>query len=155
VEHPVTELVTGLDLVAEQLRIAAGLPMTLTQQDQVVLTGAAIEVRINAEDPARGFKPCPGMITGWYPPGGPGIRIDSHAHAGYNVPPNYDSMIGKLIVYRPTRDEAIMTMRRALREFSIDGIETTIPLLRKILNHTRFRRSQIDTGFIESYILDT
>jgi len=154
VEHPVTEMVTGIDLIREQLLISAQEPMTYTTQDQIKLTGASIECRINAEDYEKNFKPCPGTITGYFAPGGPGVRIDSHACAGYKVPSQFDSMIAKLIVYRPTRDEAILTMRRALQEFVIEGIKTTIPLQLKILNHSRFRRGEVDTGFIEEYILN-
>ncbi len=153
VEHPVTEMVTGLDLVREQLLVASGASMTITRQEDVQLRGAAIECRINAEDPSANFRPSPGLITGYIAPGGPGVRLDSHAHAGYRVPPNYDSMIGKLIVYRPTRDEAIMTMRRALREYDIQGIATSLPMLREILGHARFRTSDFDTSFIEQAII--
>src|SRR5207247_74247 len=116
VEHPVTELVTGIDLVREQIRIAAGEALRFRQED-VVPRGAAMECRINAEDPAADFRPSPGVITRWQPPGGPGVRLDTHVVAGYRVPPNYDSLIAKLLVFQPTRAEAIATMRRALGEF--------------------------------------
>jgi acetyl-CoA carboxylase biotin carboxylase subunit len=148
VEHPVTELVTGIDLVQQQIRIAAGEKLSLTQ-DQVERRGSAIEVRINAEDPAAGFRPSPGLITAWKPPGGPGIRLDTHVSAGYRVPPNYDSLVAKLLVHRPTRDEAIDTMRRALAEFHVEGIKTTIPILRDILNDIAFREAKVDTTYIE------
>jgi acetyl-CoA carboxylase biotin carboxylase subunit len=148
VEHPVTELVTGIDLVREQIRIAAGEPLRFTQE-QVEHRGVALECRINAEDPAEGFRPCPGLITRWQPPGGPGVRLDSHVVSGYRVPPNYDSLLAKLIVHQPTRTEAIACMRRALGEFAVDGVHTTIPLHREILNHSNFIDGQVDTTFIE------
>jgi acetyl-CoA carboxylase biotin carboxylase subunit len=148
VEHPVTELVTGLDLVREQIRIAAGEPLRFAQAD-VVHRGAAIECRINAEDPAAGFRPSPGTITRWQAPGGPGVRLDSHACQGYRVPPNYDSLVAKLLVHQPTRLEAIAAMRRALAEFVVEGIHTTIPLHREIFNQSAFIEGQVDTTFIE------
>jgi acetyl-CoA carboxylase biotin carboxylase subunit len=148
VEHPVTELVTGLDLVREQIRIAAGEPLRFTQEE-VVPRGAAIECRVNAEDPAAGFRPSPGTITRWQAPGGPGVRLDTHACQGYRVPPNYDSLVAKLLVHQPTRLEAIHAMRRALAEFVIDGIHTTLPLHREIFNHSAFVEGQVDTTFIE------
>jgi acetyl-CoA carboxylase biotin carboxylase subunit len=148
VEHPVTELVTGIDLVREQIRIAAGEPLRFNQ-DQVEHRGVAIECRINAEDPAEGFRPCPGVITRWQPPGGPAVRLDTHVVPGYRVPPNYDSLLAKLIVYQPTRAEAIACMRRALGEFVVEGVQTTIPLHREILNHSSFIEGQVDTTFIE------
>src|SRR5205823_3515784 len=137
VEHPVTELVTGLDLVREQIRIAAGEPLRLTQE-QVPHRGVAIECRINAEDPAHDFRPCPGTITRWQVPGGPGVRLDTHIVTGYRVPPNYDSLLAKLLVHQPTRAEALACMRRALAEFRVEGIQTTIPLHREIVNHSAF-----------------
>jgi acetyl-CoA carboxylase biotin carboxylase subunit len=148
VEHPVSELVTGIDLVAQQIRIAAGEPLAFRQAD-VVTRGWAIECRINAEDPAKDFRPSPGTITRWVAPGGPGVRLDTHACQGYRVPPNYDSLIAKLLVHRPTRAEAIATMRRALREFVVDGIATTIPLHRELMAHTAFVEGRVDTTFIE------
>jgi acetyl-CoA carboxylase biotin carboxylase subunit len=148
VEHPVTELVTGLDLVREQIRIAAGEPLRFAQAD-VVHRGAAIECRINAEDPAAGFRPSPGTITRWQAPGGPGVRLDSHACQGYRVPPNYDSLVAKLLVHQPTRLEAIAAMRRALAEFVVEGIHTTIPLHREIFNQSAFIEGMVDTTFIE------
>src|SRR5262249_30520739 len=131
VEHPVTELVTGIDLVQMQIRIAAGEKLPFKQSD-IVHRGAAMECRINAEDPAAGFKPSPGVITRWQLPGGPGVRVDTHAVTGYRVPPNYDSLIAKLLVYQPTRAQALATMRRALGEFVVEGVKTTIPIHRDI-----------------------
>jgi len=148
VEHPVTELVTGLDLVREQIRIAAGEPLRFRQED-VPHRGVAIECRINAEDPAADFRPSPGLVTRWQPPGGPGVRLDSHVTTGYRVPPNYDSLLGKLIVYQPTRPEALACMRRALAEFVVEGVKTTIPLHREIFNQSAFIEGQVDTTFIE------
>jgi acetyl-CoA carboxylase biotin carboxylase subunit len=150
VEHPVTEMVTGLDLVKEQIRIASGERLNFGQRD-ITWTGVAIECRINAENPNDGFKPSPGKISVWCPPGGPGVRLDSHAYGGYTIPPYYDSMIGKLIVHRKTRDEAVSVMRRALSEFSVEGVPTTIPLHLAIFDHTQFIKGQVDTTFIESY----
>ena len=148
VEHPVTELVTGIDLVREQIRIASGQNLRF-RQEEIVHRGVAMECRINAEDPDADFRPSPGTITRWQPPGGPGVRLDSHASAGYRVPPNYDSMIAKLLVYQPTRAEALAVMRRALAEFVIEGIKTTIPLHRQIMNHSAFIDGSVDTTFIE------
>jgi acetyl-CoA carboxylase, biotin carboxylase subunit len=148
VEHPVTELVTGIDLVREQIRIASGQKLRFTQ-DQIQHRGVAMECRINAEDPDADFRPCPGTITRWQAPGGPGVRIDTHVTAGYRVPPNYDSMIAKLLVYQPTRAEALAVMRRALAEFVVEGIKTTIPLQRQIMNHSAFIEGSVDTTFIE------
>lgn len=148
VEHPVTELVTGIDLVREQIRIASGEKLRFGQGD-VVHRGVAIECRINAEDPAAGFRPSPGTITKWQPPGGPGVRMDTHVSAGYRVPPNYDSMVAKLLVYQPSRAEAIATMRRALAEFVVDGVKTTIPIHREIFSHSAFIEGRVDTTFIE------
>jgi acetyl-CoA carboxylase biotin carboxylase subunit len=148
VEHPVTELVTGIDLVREQVRIAAGAPLGFRQED-IPHRGVAIECRINAEDPVADFRPSPGVITRWQPPGGPGVRLDSHVVAGYRVPPNYDSLVAKLLVHQPTRPEALACMRRALAEFTVEGIKTTIPLHREIFNHSSFIDGQVDTTFIE------
>jgi acetyl-CoA carboxylase biotin carboxylase subunit len=150
VEHPVTELVTGIDLVCEQIRIAAGEKLRFRQED-VMQRGWAIECRINAEDPAAAFRPSPGRISRWEPPGGPGVRLDSHAVTGYVIPPNYDSLVAKLLVHQPTRAEALACMRRALGEFRIEGIHTTIPLHREIFNHTSFREGHVDTTFIERH----
>ncbi len=148
VEHPVTELVTGIDLVREQIRIAAGEPLRFTQEE-IVQRGSAIECRINAEDPSDNFRPSPGLIARWQPPGGPGVRLDSHVVAGYRVPPNYDSLVAKLLVHQPTRAEAIAVMRRALSEFVVEGIHTTIPIHQKIFEHPAFVAGQVDTTFIE------
>lgn len=148
VEHPVTELVTGIDLVREQIRVAAGEPLRFSQDD-IVHRGAAIECRINAEDPAHDFRPCPGQITRWQVPGGPGVRVDTHVAPGYRVPPNYDSMVAKLLVHQPTRAEAIAVMKRALSEFVVEGIKTTIPLHREIMDHSAFVEGRVDTTFIE------
>ena len=152
VEHPVTEEVCNLDLVKEQLRIAGGEPLGFSQED-VVLRGVAIECRINAEDPYNNCKPCPGTIDHLILPGGMGVRIDTHVHAGYRIPSNYDSLVAKLIVHRPTRQEAIATLRRALAEFTIGGVKTTIPLIQEIVAHPNFTRGAVDTGFIEEYFM--
>ena len=150
VEHTVTEMVTGTDLIQEQLRIASGEGMRYSQDD-VKPNGHVIECRINAEDPDRDFQPSPGLLKAFVPPGGPGVRVDSHCFSGYRIPPNYDSMIGKLLVHRPTREEAIRTMLRALDEFVIDGVKTTIPILRDVLEHSDFGSGDHDTGFVERY----
>ncbi|MBI4583644.1 MAG: acetyl-CoA carboxylase biotin carboxylase subunit [Planctomycetes bacterium] len=152
VEHPVTEMVTGIDLIQEQIRIASGEPLGYGQED-IQFRGAAIECRINAEDPASNFRPCSGTITRFVPPGGIGVRLDSHVTSGYQIPPFYDSMIGKLIVCRQDRGAAIATMRRALDEFQIEGVNTTIPLYKEIFKHFHFLRGNINTGFIEEYFL--
>ena len=152
VEHPVTEQITGIDIVKQQIRIAAGEPLPFKQKE-IPQIGHAIECRINAEDPARNFAPSPGLIEQFRAPGGPGIRLDTHAYAGYTIPPNYDSMIGKLIVHRPTRAEAIATMRRALAEFHIAPIKTTIPLHLRIMDNQHFIDGDVDTGFIERTML--
>ncbi|HVS19202.1 MAG TPA: acetyl-CoA carboxylase biotin carboxylase subunit [Planctomycetota bacterium] len=150
VEHSVTELVTGIDLIREQLLVASGERLAFGQSD-VVQRGHAIEARINAEDPDRNFQPSPGRIDLFSPPGGPGVRVDSHGYSGYRIPPNYDSMIGKLMAHRATREAAIRTLVRALDEFVIQGPKTTIPLLRKVLEHPDFRSGEHDTGFVERY----
>jgi acetyl-CoA carboxylase biotin carboxylase subunit len=152
VEHPVTETVTGIDLIKQQIRIAAGEKLPFKQED-IVQRGHAIECRINAEDPSRNFAPSPGAITELRLPGGPGVRLDSHVYAGYRIPPNYDSMIGKLIVHGPTRADAIAIMRRALTEFHVAPIRTTIPLLLQIMDNQSFQRGEVDTGFIERVML--
>ncbi len=152
VEHPVTEMITGLDLVKSQIRVAAGEVLGFDQA-QIPCRGAAIEVRINAEDPANNFRPSPGKITKLRLPGGPGVRFDSHVHEGYTISPNYDSMIGKLIVFRATREEAFATMRRALDEFVLEGIKTTIPLLKAIFRDEAFARGDVDTTYIERELL--
>ncbi len=149
VEHPVTEMVTGIDLVKEQIRIAAGLPLTITQ-DQIRLKGHSIECRINAEDPEK-FTPCPGTITAFNPPGGFGVRVETAAYTQYVIPPYYDSMIAKLIVLAATRDEAVMRMQRALDELIIEGVKTTIPMHKKILADPDFQKGNISTNFMERY----
>ncbi|MEQ9669269.1 acetyl-CoA carboxylase biotin carboxylase subunit [Coleofasciculus sp. G2-EDA-02] len=148
VEHPVTEMISGLDLIAEQIRIAQGEPLKLTQ-DQVTLKGHAIECRINAEDPERNFRPQPGRISGYLPPGGPGVRMDSHVYTDYEIPPYYDSLIGKLIVWAPNRDAAIRRMKRALRECAITGVATTLSFHQKILETPAFLSGDVYTDFVE------
>jgi len=147
VEHPVTEMVTGLDLVKAQLRIAAGEPLPITQAD-VRLSGHSIECRINAEDPDR-FLPSPGRLTNYRPPGGPGVRVDSHAFVGYIVPPFYDSLLGKVIVHGHDREEAIARMQRALDEMVVQGVQTTIPFHQKVLRHPDFLAGRTSTRFLE------
>jgi len=148
VEHPVTEEVTGVDLVKEQIRIAAGQPLSFTQDD-IEIRGHAIECRINAENPDLDFRPSPGRVGLYVAPSGPGVRVDSHLFSGYTVPSHYDSLVAKLIVHRPTREDAIETTQRALSEFIIEGIDTTIPLFKRLLDHSVFRTGEFDTGFIE------
>ncbi|MEB3303896.1 MAG: acetyl-CoA carboxylase biotin carboxylase subunit [Cyanobacteriota bacterium] len=152
VEHPVTEMVTGLDLIAEQLRIAGGEPISVSQQE-VRLQGHAIECRINAEDPRQNFRPSPGKITGWLPPGGPGVRVDSHVYTGYEIPPFYDSLIGKLIVWAPTREQALRRLRRALSEWAVTGIPTTIEFHLALLERPEFQQGQVYTKFVEEKML--
>ncbi|MEQ4617160.1 MAG: acetyl-CoA carboxylase biotin carboxylase subunit [Corticimicrobacter sp.] len=147
VEHPVTELITGIDLVQQQILIAAGEKFTLRQRD-IVFKGHAIECRVNAEDPER-FVPCPGRITNWHAPGGPGVRVDSHIFNGYFVPPNYDSMIAKIITYGDTRDQALARMRIALSETAVDGIQTNIPLHRELLTDARFVEGGTSIHYLE------
>ena len=151
VEHPVTEMVTGVDLIKMQLKIASGQNINLRQKD-IEHNGVAIECRINAEDPARNFAPCPGKVEKFILPGGMGVRVDTHIFQGATVSPHYDSMIAKLIVHRPTRDEAIITMKRALSEFRIEPIKTTIPVCYKILSHNHYLQNKVDTSFIEQNI---
>ncbi|NOT33704.1 MAG: acetyl-CoA carboxylase biotin carboxylase subunit [Candidatus Eisenbacteria bacterium] len=151
VEHPVTEEVTGLDLVKEQIRVAAGEKLSLTQK-QVEWSGHAIECRINAEDFEHGWRPSPGKVTYWYKPGGPGIRVDSHVYAGYVVPPYYDSMIGKLIARGKDREEALRRMEIALEEMIVEGVHTTIPFHRLALADSRFRSGDVDTRFVEALL---
>ena len=150
VEHPVTEMVTGLDLIIEQIRIAAGEPLSVTQ-DQVKIQGHAIECRINAENPERHFMPCPGLITNVHTPGGNGVRVDSHIYSDYKVPPNYDSMLLKLIVRGKDRKSAIAKMRSALGELVIEGIETNLDFQYEIMNHQAFLQGDTDTHFIPTY----
>ncbi|MDA8227859.1 MAG: acetyl-CoA carboxylase biotin carboxylase subunit [Desulfitobacterium hafniense] len=152
VEHPVTELITGIDLVKEQIRLAAGEQLGLTQED-ITIRGWAIECRINAENPDRNFMPSPGTIEFYHVPGGPGVRVDSSAYQGYSIPPYYDSMVGKLIVWGANREEAIQRMKRALEEFVIEGINTTIPFHLKVLDNAFFRRGEVYTNFIQRRIL--
>ena len=147
VEHPVTEMITGVDLVQEQIHVAAGEKLRLRQKD-IQLRGHAIECRINAEDPYR-FTPSPGKITSYHPPGGPGIRVDSHVYQGYTVPPNYDSMIGKVIAYGASREQAMARMRIALSEMVVEGIQTNIPLHRELLNDTNFMRGGVSIHYLE------
>lgn len=148
VEHPVSEMVTGIDLIKTQIRVAAGEKLPFTQKD-IPCLGAAIECRINAEDSEKNFQPSPGKIEMMYVPGGFGVRFDSHAHPGYSVPPYYDSMIGKLIVHKPTREEAIACMIRCLDELRVKGIKTTAAFHKKVLSHEIFATGKIDTGFVE------
>jgi acetyl-CoA carboxylase, biotin carboxylase subunit len=152
VEHPVSEQVTGIDLIQTQIRVAAGEPLPFTQAD-IQPRGVSIECRINAEDPDRNFQPCPGRIETLFVPGGLGVRFDSHAHPGYTVPPHYDSMIGKLIVHRATRTEAIATMQRCLRELRVTGIKTTAPFLNEVLSQPEFIEGRVDTKWIEREFL--
>jgi acetyl-CoA carboxylase biotin carboxylase subunit len=152
VEHPVTEMVTGIDLIAEQLRIAGGEPISVRQED-IRLCGHAIECRINAEDPRHNFRPAPGRITGWLPPGGPGVRVDSHVYTGYEIPPFYDSLIGKLIVWGVDREHALQRLRRALAECAITGIPTTIDFHLALLDRPEFQRGEIYTKFVEQEML--
>jgi acetyl-CoA carboxylase biotin carboxylase subunit len=147
VEHPVTELVTGVDLVAEQLRCAAGQPLRLAQQD-IVLDGHAIEVRITTEDPADGFMPHPGVVTAWVPPTGPGIRVDSHCEPGYVVTPYYDSLLAKIIAFGPDRDTAADRMVVALGDLTVDGVPTTAEFATMALAHPDFRAGQVTTDWI-------
>jgi acetyl-CoA carboxylase biotin carboxylase subunit len=150
VEHPVTEMVTGYDLVRAQIEVAAGEKLSFTQDD-VRVNGHSIECRINAEDPFNDFRPSPGTITDFHLPGGMGVRVDTHCYSGYVVPPHYDSMIAKLIVHAPTREKAIQRMLRALDEFVILGVKTTIPLHKRILNHDVFRSGVFSTKYLEQY----
>jgi len=148
VEHTVTEMITGLDLIAEQIRIAQGEPLKLTQE-QVRLRGHAIECRINAEDPERNFRPHPGRISGYLPPGGPGVRMDSHVYTDYEIPPYYDSLIGKLVVWGSDRAAAIARMKRALRECAITGVPTTIPFHQQVMDTPEFRSGVVYTNFVD------
>jgi acetyl-CoA carboxylase biotin carboxylase subunit len=147
VEHPVTEMLTGVDLVKEQIRVAAGLPLRETTVPP--LRGHVIECRVNAEDPARNFQPSPGRIVAFHPPGGPGVRLDSHVYAGYTVPPYYDSLLAKVICEGRDRDEAIRRMQIALESFIIEGVTTTIPFLARVMENPRFRAGEVDTKFLE------
>ncbi|ENQ3078967.1 acetyl-CoA carboxylase biotin carboxylase subunit [Bacillus sp. WLY-B-L8] len=152
VEHPVTEMVTGVDLIKEQIRVASGEQLSL-QQEEVQFNGWAIECRINAENPAKNFMPSPGKVEMYLPPGGFGIRVDSAVYPGYTIPPYYDSMVAKLIVYGKTREEAIAKMKRALSEFVIEGVHTTIPFHLQLLDHPEFVQGEFNTKFLEQHDL--
>jgi len=148
VEHPVTEMVTSFDLVKEQIRVASGEPVSF-RGDGARLRGHAIECRINAEDPYRNFQPSPGVITAYHPPGGPGVRLDSHIYAGYTVPPYYDSLLAKVIVHGNDREEALARMGQALDSFVLEGVTTTIPFLGRVIRHPDFVAGRVDTKFLE------
>ena len=150
VEHPVTEVTTSLDLVKEQIRVAAGEPLSFPK-GSVTHRGWAIEFRVNAEDPDRGFSPSPGLITTFHPPGGPGVRLDTHVYSGYRVPPHYDSLLAKLIVFGNTRDEALSRARNALGSFVIEGVHTTIPFLSDVVRDERFIAGDVDTSFLDRF----
>ena len=151
VEHPVTELVTGIDIVKEQIRIATGERLPY-QQKRIRFSGVAIECRINAENPAEGFRAAPGRITDFVPPGGPGVRVDTHAYTGYDVPPFYDSMIAKLIVHQRTRQEALNCLRRALAEFVVEGVPTTIPFYKDIIQHGGYVNGAFSVNFVDEFL---
>ena len=152
VEHPVTEMVTGVDLITEQLRIAGGQPISVGQKD-IQLRGHAIECRINAEDARHNFRPAPGRITGWLPPGGPGVRVDSHVYTGYDIPPFYDSLIGKLIVWGTDRTHALSRMKRALNECAVTGIPTTVDFHLEMIERPEFVNGDVHTKFVEQEML--
>ncbi|MFB1080708.1 acetyl-CoA carboxylase biotin carboxylase subunit [Jeotgalibacillus sp. JSM ZJ347] len=154
VEHPVTEMVTGVDLIKEQIKVAAGEKLSISQ-DEVTFTGWSMECRINAENPEKNFMPSAGKITMYLPPGGPGVRVDSAAYTGYEIPPYYDSMIAKVITYGATREEAIAKMKRALSEFVVEGVHTTIPFHLKLLSHDVFTGGDFNTKFLEKYDIMT
>jgi acetyl-CoA carboxylase biotin carboxylase subunit len=147
VEHPVTELITGIDLIQQQIRVAAGERLGFTQKD-VTFKGHAMECRVNAEDPFT-FVPSPGKVTRWHTPGGPGVRIDSHVYSDYTVPPYYDSMIGKIIAYGDTREQAMARLRIALSEMAVDGIKTNIPLHLELLDDSAFQRGGVSIHYLE------
>ncbi len=151
VEHPVTEMVTGIDLIQSQIRCAAGEPLGFAQED-IRLTGHAIEIRINAEDPSRGFAPSPGEITFYSAPGGPGVRVDSHAYSGYTIPPHYDSMIAKLIVHADSREEALVRARRALGEYVIEGVATTLDFASRLLGTDGVIHGEYHTAYVEKLL---
>jgi acetyl-CoA carboxylase biotin carboxylase subunit len=150
VEHPVTELVTTIDIVKEQIRVAMGEKLSFTQDD-VKFQGHAIECRINAEDPNMNFMPSPGKIEDCHFPGGPGVRVDSHAYTGYEIPKYYDSLVAKLLVWGRNREEAIMRMKRALQEFKASGIKTTVPFHEKMMDHPKFRKGDYSTKFLDDF----
>jgi acetyl-CoA carboxylase biotin carboxylase subunit len=147
VEHPVTEMVTGIDLIGEQIRVAQGERLSFTQND-IALKGHSIECRINAEDPEHNFRPNPGRISGYLAPGGLGVRMDSHVYTDYEIPPYYDSLIGKLIVWGPNRTTAIQRMKRALRECAITGLPTTIGFHQQVLERPEFLKGEVYTNFV-------
>ena len=151
VEHPITEMITGVDLISQQIQIASGKPLTI-QQHKLQIKGHAIECRINAEIPERGFMPCSGTVKELFLPGGRGVRIDSALYEGYKVPPQYDSMLAKIITYGETRQEAIQTMKRALSEVNIEGIQTNIAFEYQLINTSEFIEGKCDTGFIENHL---
>ena len=154
VEHPVTELITGIDIVQQQIRIAAGAKLPWTQREVLAqMKGHAIECRINAEDPYN-FMPSPGRITLWHPPGGPGVRVDSHVYTNYFVPPTYDSMIGKLITYGDTREQALARMRSALVELVVEGIKTNTPLHRELMVDAKFMAGGTNIHYLEHWLQD-
>jgi acetyl-CoA carboxylase, biotin carboxylase subunit len=150
VEHPVTEMITGIDLVNEQIRVAAGHPLSVKQED-IKIEGHAIECRVNAEHPST-FRPSPGTISYFHPPGGLGVRVDSAAYQGYRIPPHYDSLVGKLIVHGRTRNECLMRLRRALDEFVVDGIDTTLPLFRTLVRNPEIQNGQYDIHWLENFL---
>lgn len=152
VEHPVTEMVTGIDLVKEQIRVAAGYPLSFSQEE-VIIRGCAIECRINAENPQKGFRPSPGKITEFLAPGGFGVRFDTALYPGYTIPPYYDSLIGKLVVWGENRAEAIARMQGALSELVIQGVETTVPFHLTVLDNAFYRKGEVYTNFIQRRIL--
>lgn len=151
VEHPVTEFITGIDLIKEQIRVADGQKLTFKQED-IKFNGHSIECRVNAEDPDRNFLPSPGKIDAYIAPGGPGVRVDSHCYPGYSIPPHYDSLVSKLVVWGQDRNEAIARMQRALDEYAITGIKTTIPFHQKVLANPYFKRGEVTTDFIEKHM---
>ncbi|WP_445504008.1 acetyl-CoA carboxylase biotin carboxylase subunit [Microvirga sp. G4-2] len=150
VEHPVTEMITGIDLVNEQIRVAAGHPLSVRQED-IKIEGHAIECRVNAEHPST-FRPSPGTISYFHPPGGLGVRVDSAAYQGYRIPPHYDSLVGKLIVHGRTRNECLMRLRRALDEFVVDGVDTTLPLFRTLVRNPDIQNGQYDIHWLENFL---
>jgi acetyl-CoA carboxylase, biotin carboxylase subunit len=153
VEHPVTEMTTGYDLIKEQVRAAAGLALSI-DEGPILLRGHAIECRINAENPDRDFAPSPGVISTYHPPGGPGVRLDTHVYSGYRVPPFYDSLLAKLIVHGSNREEALARMRNALSTFVLEGVHTTVPFLLTVMDHPDFVAGDIDTKFLERMVLE-
>ena len=150
VEHPVTEMITGIDLIQQQLKVASGETLAYTQED-VTFKGWAIECRINAENPAKNFMPSAGKVSMYLAPGGLGVRVDSAMYPGYTIPPYYDSMVAKLITFADTREEAIAKMKRALSEFAIEGVHTTIPFHLKLMDHEVFKSGDFNTKFLEKY----